>query len=59
VVQSLVVVDLDDEDKIIKLEDKWNGEEQPTRWGANILRRLNAKTLPWFIRASDPKEKSN
>lgn len=54
-----MVVDLDDEDKIIKVEDKWNGEEQPTRWGANILRRLNARTLPWFIRVSHPKEKTN
>jgi hypothetical protein len=54
-----VVVDLDDDDKIIKLEDKWNGEEQPTRWGAKSLRRLNARTLPWIVRVRDPKEKTS
>lgn len=54
-----MVVDLDHEDKIIKLEDKWNGEEQPTRWGASMLRRLNAKTLPWLVRVKDPKEKTS
>lgn len=57
--QSLVVVDLDDDDKIVKLEDKWNGEEQPTRWGALALRRLNAKTVPWLVRVKAPKEKSH
>jgi hypothetical protein len=59
VIQSLIVIDLDDEDKIIKLEDKWNGEDQPTRWGAAALRRLNAKTLPWFVHVKAPREKSH
>lgn len=59
VVESLVIVDLDDEDRIVKLEDKWNGEEQPIRWGAKLLRRLNAKTLPWIVRVRDPKEKTS
>jgi len=57
VIQSLVVIDLDDDDKIVKLEDKWNGEDQPTRWGAHALRRLNAKALPWFVQVKAPREK--
>jgi hypothetical protein len=66
VIQSTVVIDLDENDKIIHLHDKWNGEEHPTKWGVLVcyihyrccfhlirylkaLRRLNAKTLPWFV----------
>jgi len=47
---SLVVIDLDEDDKIIKLEDKWNGNDHPTRWGSLWLRRLNAKVVPWLVR---------
>ncbi|KAF8582689.1 hypothetical protein K439DRAFT_1661726 [Ramaria rubella] len=57
VINSLIVIDLDDNDKIIKLEDKWNGEEQPTRWGTGMLRRLNAKTLSWIVHVEMPKDK--
>ncbi|PVG04231.1 hypothetical protein CPB86DRAFT_778494 [Serendipita vermifera] len=49
VVKSTVVIDLDENDNIIYLHDKWNGEDHPTKWGALALRRLNAKTLPWFV----------
>ncbi|ELU42188.1 hypothetical protein AG1IA_03787 [Rhizoctonia solani AG-1 IA] len=31
---STVVIDLDENDQIVKLEDKWNGNDQPTRFGA-------------------------
>ncbi|KAF8673629.1 hypothetical protein RHS04_07610 [Rhizoctonia solani] len=29
---STVVIDLDENDQIVKLEDKWNGNDQPTRF---------------------------
>lgn len=51
VMHSTVVIDLDENDKITKLEDKWNGQDQPTRFGALWLRRLNAMTLPWLVKA--------
>ena len=51
-VQSLVVIHLDREDKITLLEDKWKGDDQPKKWGAlvspdNILliRSLQLKSL--------------
>ncbi|KAG9086391.1 hypothetical protein FRC06_003115 [Ceratobasidium sp. 370] len=50
IMESTVVIDLDENDKIVKLEDKWNGQDQP--W----LRRLNAITLPWLVKVPKPKE---
>lgn len=49
VMKSLVVIELDENDMIVHLHDKWNGNDHPTRWGAHALRRLNAMTLPWFV----------
>jgi len=43
VIQSMVVVDLDDKDMIIRVADKWNGEEASNAWPARSFRRLNAK----------------
>ncbi|KAA1471248.1 hypothetical protein DENSPDRAFT_837202 [Dentipellis sp. KUC8613] len=57
VVESIVVVDLDEENKIIKLVDQWQGQEATRSWGAEFLRRLNGKVvhwLPWLGRV--PKE---
>ncbi|EJD37217.1 hypothetical protein AURDEDRAFT_73522, partial [Auricularia subglabra TFB-10046 SS5] len=56
VMYSLVVIDLDDAGKIVKVEDRWNGEMHPTRYGAEMLRRLNAKTLPWIVHVPKDKE---
>ncbi|KAG8969112.1 hypothetical protein FRC03_004427 [Tulasnella sp. 419] len=50
VISSVVVIDLDDTEMITKLEDKWSGQDHPTRWGTHLLRRMNAKTLPWLVR---------
>ncbi|KAJ1306267.1 hypothetical protein OPQ81_010971 [Rhizoctonia solani] len=55
VMNSTVVIDLDENDQIVKLEDKWNGKDQPTRFGALWLRRLNAVTLPWLVSVPKPK----
>ena len=49
VVESVVTVDLDESDKIIRLVDQWNGADLPTRFGASLLRTLNAKVVPWLI----------
>jgi len=48
-IQSIIVVDLDEEEKIIRLMDQWDGKDLPTRFGAHFLRVLNAKLVPWFI----------
>ncbi|KAG8702766.1 hypothetical protein FRC09_004553 [Ceratobasidium sp. 395] len=50
IIQSLVTLELDEDGKIIKMEDRWNGEEMPRRWGALWLRRLNGKAMPLFVR---------
>jgi hypothetical protein len=39
---STVVIDLDENDQIVKLEDKWNGQEHPTRFGALV-------SISWFF----------
>jgi len=49
-VDSIIVVDLDLDEKIVKLLDQWNGNELPTRFGALFLRRANAKLAPWLVR---------
>jgi len=55
-VESLVVIDLDPSDKVVKMMDLWNGEDPPMRWGMGLLRRLHGMTLPWVFRV--PKEVS-
>jgi hypothetical protein len=34
--ESIVVIELDDDDMITKVEDKWSGNDQPTRFGATV-----------------------
>ncbi|EUC64194.1 hypothetical protein RSOL_437140 [Rhizoctonia solani AG-3 Rhs1AP] len=53
-IHSLVVIELDEEGKIIKMEDRWNGEKLPRKWGAIWLRRLNGKTAPFLVRVPRP-----
>jgi len=45
-----VIVDLDDDDKVMRLVNQWGGKELPTRFGAYFLRRVNAKVMPWLVR---------
>jgi len=47
---SIIVVDLDSDDKIVQLEDQWHGEEPPTAWGLGALRRFNGKVTTWLVR---------
>ncbi|KAJ7172703.1 hypothetical protein C8R46DRAFT_894566 [Mycena filopes] len=49
-ISSVVTVDLDDEDKIIRLVDhQWDGKGLPSRFGGGLLRRLNAKMAPLLV----------
>jgi hypothetical protein len=56
-VESIIVVDLDEEEKIVRLLDQWNGQEPRTRYGALLLRRANGKLTAWLVRV--PKEGCN
>ena len=49
-IESIIVVDMDENDKIIRLVDQWDGQEMPNWFGASFLRVLNAKITPWLIR---------
>lgn len=40
---------MDENEKIIRLVDRWNGKEMPNWFGASFLRVLNAKVTPWLI----------
>jgi len=49
-ISSVVTVDLDETDKIIRLMEQWDGKALPSRFGAGFLRRLNAKLTPLLVR---------
>jgi hypothetical protein len=49
IIESIITVDLDENEKIIRLIDQWNGQDLPTRYGASFLRGLNAKIAPWLF----------
>ncbi|KAK0228361.1 hypothetical protein IW262DRAFT_1264011 [Armillaria fumosa] len=48
VIDSIIVVDLDREEKILRLVDQWDGKV-PTWFGSHTLRRANAKVAPWLV----------
>ncbi|KAG6853207.1 hypothetical protein C0991_006156 [Blastosporella zonata] len=47
-IHSVVVVDLDEDEKIVKMVDQWNGKDLPRWHGAHFLRVANAKLVPWL-----------
>ncbi|KAJ6547338.1 hypothetical protein B0H19DRAFT_1165099 [Mycena capillaripes] len=47
-IESVVTVDLDDSDKIIRLVDQWDGKALPSGF-VGMLRRLNAKIVPLLV----------
>ncbi|KAF9228012.1 hypothetical protein BS17DRAFT_774629 [Gyrodon lividus] len=53
-IESLIVLDLDETDKITRMVEKWNNVELPTRYGSYFLRRINAQIVPWLVKV--PKE---
>jgi hypothetical protein len=50
IIESVITVDLDENEKIIRVIDQWNGLDLPTRYGASFLRVLYAKIAPWLFR---------
>jgi hypothetical protein len=48
------VIDLDENEKIIRLVDQWDGKELPTRFGASFLRTMHAKLVPWLVHVPKP-----
>ncbi|KAJ7349481.1 hypothetical protein DFH08DRAFT_865497 [Mycena albidolilacea] len=49
-ISSVVTVDLDDSDRIIRLVEQWDGKALPSRFGGGLLRRLNAKVTSLLVR---------
>jgi len=47
-VTSVITLDLDDNDNIIHLTDKWSGKDFTTGF-IDYLRRFSAKSLPWLV----------
>ncbi|OJA15123.1 hypothetical protein AZE42_08473 [Rhizopogon vesiculosus] len=50
-IDSIIVVELDDDYKIIRMTDQWNGKQLRSWFGPNLLRRAKAVVTPWLIRA--------
>ncbi|KXN82524.1 hypothetical protein AN958_02375 [Leucoagaricus sp. SymC.cos] len=48
IIESIIVVDLDEEGKIMHMTDQWQGQEP--RWCGSFLRTFSAKITPWFVR---------
>ncbi|EPQ58459.1 hypothetical protein GLOTRDRAFT_37104 [Gloeophyllum trabeum ATCC 11539] len=48
--KSMVVVDLDEDERIVRLSDQWDGEEPSASWLARSFRRLNAKMAKWTVK---------
>ncbi|KAF9466402.1 hypothetical protein BDZ94DRAFT_1251864 [Collybia nuda] len=48
-IESIIIVEMDENEKIIRLVDQWGGNDLPIRFGAQFLRVLNAKITPWLI----------
>ena len=49
-INSVILISLDSEDKIIHLEDQWNGDEASSGWCLGTLRRANGRITPWIVR---------
>lgn len=54
VIESIIVVELDEDDKIISVLDQWDGKELPTSTLASAFRIANAKVTPWLVRVPKP-----
>jgi len=60
VVESILVIDFDDDGKIMRMVDQRRGLDPPTKWGAQQLRRLNGRVVPWVPwLGSHPKSRPN
>lgn len=50
IINSIVTVDFDDNEKITKLVEIWGGEDPSKGLGLGFLRRVNAVVVPIFVR---------
>ncbi|KAI0078152.1 hypothetical protein K474DRAFT_1641989 [Panus rudis PR-1116 ss-1] len=57
-ISSIILIDLDEDFRITRLIEKWDGKELPSSWGTRYLRRLSAKVVPWFVRVPKPQSRS-
>ncbi|KIY61834.1 hypothetical protein CYLTODRAFT_362318 [Cylindrobasidium torrendii FP15055 ss-10] len=48
VIDSIIVVDLDEDNKVVHLADQWNGK-LPTWWGNQFLRRANGYITSYLV----------
>lgn len=59
-VESILVIDFDEDGKIMRMVDQRRGLDPPTKWGAQQLRRLNGRVVPWVPwLGSHPKSRPN
>ncbi|KAH9483743.1 hypothetical protein JR316_0003219 [Psilocybe cubensis] len=56
VVESIISVEMDDNEKIIRLVDRWDGKDLPSRYGATFLRVMNGKVAPWIFKVPKVKK---
>ncbi|KAG1756263.1 uncharacterized protein EDB91DRAFT_1091577 [Suillus paluster] len=50
-IDSIIVVELDEDYKIIRMTDQWSGKEFSSWFVVNLVRRANALVTPWFVGA--------
>jgi len=53
-IESIIIMDMDENEKIIRLVDQWDGHKLPNWFGASFLQNLNAKVTPWLICVPKP-----
>ncbi|KAH7915984.1 hypothetical protein BJ138DRAFT_1076101 [Hygrophoropsis aurantiaca] len=50
VIDSVVEVDLNEDDKITHMVEKWGGNDPPSGYIANLLRGMNTRVIPWLVK---------
>jgi hypothetical protein len=49
-IESVVTVDLDDDDKIVRVTDEWHGQELSSSFGWIMFRKFCGKVAEWVVR---------
>jgi hypothetical protein len=50
IIESVVTVDLDDDDKIVRVTDEWDGQELSRSIGWIMFRKICGKVAEWVVR---------
>ena len=45
----MLVVELDDEDCILRIEERLNGKEPSKTWITSAVRRFNGRSMNWIV----------